>query len=379
MKTSIDTNSPVPVRTQLRSILVEEIRAGVYPPNQRIPSERDLAGRYGASRASVREAMTEMISAGLLYRAAGRGTFVAEIPQEAQPLHTALQQVAFWISAEIFHFVEAGYTRILTGVEEVCRAEGLSLNFYSVSEERDSLDRVFQDGPQNRMAIGHVVAGGLRRATLERVQNLGKPMVIVDSMTRRKVDGIDLVRIDYASGTRDAVQHLAELGHREIGFIGFASSEKYEAYWRALEELGLPYSPRFVQFLDMPDLSTSIVVGFQCMNNLLAGSKRPSALLVANDNIALGTLEALSIAGVPVPEQMSIVGFDDLGQRALPLTTVRCDLVETGRIAARNLIERLRNPQKTSGEVIVPVRLVVRGSTAPHASPSVALEGILAK
>ena len=365
MMRKVDSNSPLPVRSQVRAILIKEIQEGVYPRNQRIPSERDLAERYGASRASVREAIMEMISAGILFRSAGRGTFVGNSRAESAQTQTGMRQVGFWINTEIFHFVEAGYTRIMTGVEEVCRSEGFTLNFYSLNEVAEAFDELLQENAQRPLPDGHVVAGGLRSASLERLQASGKPMVMVDAMMRRKVGGIDCVRIDYATGTRDAVRHLAELGHRDIGFIGFPDSEKYEAYWRTLEELGLPYSPRLVQFLALPDLAPSMVVGFQSMNALLAGPKRPTAVLVVNDYIALGALEALSIANIAVPDDISIVGFDDLGQGAIPLTTVRCDLVDAGRIAARCLMERIADRDKPPREVIVPVTLIVRRSTAP--------------
>ena len=366
MAKSLELNGPVTIRLQVRSILQEEIEAGVYLPNQRIPSERALAERYRISRASVREAIAEMISSGVLYRAGGRGTFVAEnrTPEPAAPpAHP--RQLGFWISSEIFHFVQSGYTRILTGVEDVFRSQGYALDFHSVNDEIGTIEPT---------SAGHIIAGGLRSSSLERLQHLGTPLVVVDLMMRRKPQGIDCVRIDYANGTRVAMKHLADLGHREIGFIGFAASEKYDAYWHALEELGLPYQPRFVHFLEMPDLAPSMTVGFQCMNAVLAQKDRPSAMLMVNDYIALGALEALSIAGLSVPRDISLVGFDDIGEGSVPLTTVRCDLVETGRMAAKRLIERLGRPDMPAEELVLPVTLVVRRSTASafHAAPGVA-------
>jgi LacI family transcriptional regulator len=269
------------------------------------------------------------------------------------------------ISSEIFHFVQSGYTRILTGVEDVFRSQGFALDFHSLNDDITPLEAT---------AAGHIIAGGLRNSSIERLQHLGKPLVVVDPMMRRKPQGIDCVRIDYANGTRIAMKHLAELGHRDIGFIGFAGSEKYDAYWHALEEIGLPYQPRFVHFLEMPDRAPSMAVGFQCMNALLAQKDRPSAMLVVNDYIALGALEALSIAGLSVLRDISIVGFDDIGEGSVPLTTVRCDLVETGRMAAKRLIERLGSPETPAEELVLPVTLLVRRSTASalHAAPGVA-------
>jgi DNA-binding LacI/PurR family transcriptional regulator len=372
MKT-VDSNSPVPVRSQLRAILMEEIRTGVFAPNQRISSERDLAERYGASRASIREAIMELISSGVLFRAGGRGTFVSEDRPPAPVAEDHSRRIGFWISAEIFHFVQVGYTRILSGVQELCREHHCALDFHAVDEDLESLSSLFQENPQQTAASGHIIAGGLRSSTFERLRNLEKPLLVVDPLTRQKMDGIDRVRIDYAGGTREAVRHLADLGHREIGFIGFPNSEKYETYWTALEEQQLRYVPRFVQFLQMPDLAPSMMAGFQSMNALLASPERPTAVLVANDFIALGVLEALSIAGLSVPEDMSVVGFDDIGQGKIPLTTVSCDLVNTGRTAASKLLERLQNPDKPAEEITMPVKLITRRSTGPAVDAAAAM------
>jgi LacI family transcriptional regulator len=88
----------------------------------------------------------------------------------------------------------------------------------------------------------------------------------------------------------------------------------------------------------------------------------------------LGALEALSIAGLSVPRDMSIVGFDDIGEGSVPLTTVRCDLVDTGRMAAKRLLKRLESPDMPAEELVQSVTLVVRRSTASalHAAPGVA-------
>src|SRR5699024_4716938 len=107
MTRTIDANSPVPVRRQLRAILVAEIDDGVYLPNLRIPSERDLAERYAASRASVREVIAELISEGLLFRSGGRGTFVSErTARRAEAPPEVYRQIGFWISEQIFHFIQ---------------------------------------------------------------------------------------------------------------------------------------------------------------------------------------------------------------------------------------------------------------------------------
>ena len=374
MAKSIDTDSPTPVRAQLRTILTEEIQEGIYKSNQRIPSERDLAEAYGVSRASVREAIAELISEGTLFRAGGRGTFVAEAPPPRATGSTQQRQLSFWISEEIFHFVQAGYTKILKGAEDECRARGYSLSFHPVNEQSEAMELLFADDGEQLSVGGHIVTGGLKRSTIERLESMNRPLVVVDPLYQQQVHGVDFVRMDYPAGTRMAVEHVVSLGHREIGFIGFARSVKYEAFWQALEELGVPYNPRFVDFLGINEITPSIHAGFQSMSRLLAGEKRPTAVVVGNDHMALGAIEAVSIAGLSVPDDVSLIGYDDIGSGPIPLTTVRSGLVETGRLAVRMLLERIDKPNLEAREALVPVELVVRRSTAP--APSLEAERV---
>jgi len=354
----IDTNSPIPLSHQLRLILVEEIKNGVYKPGRRIPSERILAERFKISRASVRETIAAMLGDGTLFRTVGRGTFVS-LPDQRQRSAGSLQ-IGFWISESIFNFVKPGYNKTLTGVAEVCHAKGHALRFHSVDEQREPLDQLFP--PDASHLDGNIVLGGVNHRVLDRLEALMVPLILVDMLFQRK--GADVVCIDYSRGTEVAMGHLIGLGHTEIGFIGFAGSEKYQGYWRALEDSGLKYNPRYVQFLEASELVPGILAGYESMQKLLAGGQLPTAVLITNDYVAMGAIEALSIAGIAVPGQMSIVGFDDLAQSSVQLTTVKADLVELGRIAVRTLLDRIEHPSE-GGDSMVPVELIVRGSTAP--------------
>jgi LacI family transcriptional regulator len=367
-KIKIRSDSPTPIRSQLKELLIQEIRQRRFRPGGRIPSERELAERYGISRASVRESITELIHSGFLFRTVGKGTFVSrELPDADTPqkITSEPHNIGFIISENIFHFVQTGYNKILGGVQEVCGQNGWRLLFSAVGEDADSpgLNSLRQAG---RLELdGCVVVGGVRRNTLDSLQEEGIPTVLVDMLITDEAADILAVTIDYAEGARMAIQHLYDLGHRAIGYIGFPGSEKYRGYWESLEALGIRYEPRHVEFLHLLDLQPGILAGYQAMQRMLAHGRLPSALLVTNDFVAIGVMEALGVAGIRVPEQMSIVGFDDLGQKTSPaLTTVRVDLAQVGREAAGTLRRKMLG-EKLTEHAAVPVELVVRGSTAP--------------
>ena len=352
------------VRAQLRDILLLEIKEGRFTEGGRISSERDLAERYGISRASVRETITELINGGILFRTVGKGTYVATAAARAQA-SPQTRNVGFLISEDIFHFVQTGYNRILRGVGEACRVNGDRLVFHSVGDSaRFPID-------ESLKLTGCVVVGGLRRSALDRLKEDGIPFVLVDLLLKDEAADGTTVTIDYAGGTRMAIQHLFHLGHRHIGFIGLSGSEKYTAYWQSLEEFGLPYNPHQVEFLQAMDLEPGMLAGFRATQKLIASSQLPTALLVTNDYVARGVMEALMVAGVEVPKRVSVVGYDDLGVKTIPpITTIRVDLDQVGRLAMDALYRRIEGTALQNGQTVVPVTLVVRGSTTSPASSS---------
>jgi DNA-binding LacI/PurR family transcriptional regulator len=354
MESPISQDSPLPVRVQLRNILLQEVQDKKAEGQRRFPSERELAERFNVSRASVRETISELISTGVLYRTAGRGTFVA-----AEPEPRNNHQIAFLISEDIFGFAETGYVRILRGVEDACRKRGDVLVFQSVGTE---VGQLFSK--DSSKVDGIVIVGGIRRQHLERLRAAQIPVVLVDLLIRTKSMETETVNIDYSGGTRCAIQRLFELGHRRIGFIGFASSDKYESYWQTLASLGLQYDPRVVEFLDPVDLEPGILAGFRAVQKILSRGTLPTAILATNDYVARGAMEALGAAGVSVPNCVSVVGYDDFGLGTSPsLSTIRADLEEVGTLAMESLRRRIIG-NDLSVPTVVPTGYIERNSTA---------------
>ena len=361
-KEIIQQDSPKPIRTQLKEILLRHIATGSFVAGGRIPAERELAEDYGISRASVRETITELINSGLLFRTVGKGTFVSETVQSLPD--TTAYNIAFIISEEIFNFVQTGYNRILAGVQHVCRDRNSRLLFNSVGDEFGGLTLPDEQNGKNRWS-GAIVVGGVRGHVVDRLHEEGIPIVLVDLLINDERHSLPSVTIDYETGAREAIQHLHSAGHRRIGYIGFSSSQKYNGYWTALEELNLLYDPRAVEFLQLLDLQPGILAGYQAMQRMINRKRLPTAILVTNDFVATGVLEALGMAGIRVPDQISIVGFDDLGLKTSPaLTTVRVDLRRVGEEAAEILFGRIEGRNDSSANSVVQVELIVRGTTS---------------
>lgn len=357
----LQTRTAQALPVQLRTVLRQEIDNGVYGESGKLPSERALAERFGVSRTSIRESLDGLVKDGLLMRVVGKGTFVASAAQTGDTAQTTSRDsVAFLIGENIFHFVQPGYSRVLLGAEQMCRQLGHSLVFHSVGEDEN-----FEQHWERNKAMGvggYLVAGGLRKKTLDLLLGREIPVVLTDLIVQD--ENATAVGPDYGSGTRQALEHLAGLGHRQIGFIGFPNSEKYRAYWQTLDALDLPYRPQFVHFLHLPDVPPGILAGFQAMQAMIQAGNVPTALVVTNDLVAVGVMESLKLARIAVPESVSVVGYDDLGTgMAPPLTTIRSFPEEVGRVAARTLLANIAG-DSTEQRIAIPTELVVRGTTA---------------
>ncbi|MFE7106404.1 LacI family DNA-binding transcriptional regulator [Streptomyces sp. NPDC057575] len=178
-------------------------------------------------------------------------------------------------------------------------------------------------------------------------------------------DRYTVVDTDQAGGTRDAVQHLLGLGHRTVWHIAgpeasYAAQRRTDAWRRALEEAGRVPPP-----LVRGDWSAES--GYHAGLHL-ADQSDCTAVFAANDQMALGLLRALHERGRKVPQDVSVIGFDDIpesGSFLPPLTTVHQDFAEVGRRCVESALRQVRQGGAERGTTLVPTRLVVRDSTAP--------------
>lgn len=177
---------------------------------------------------------------------------------------------------------------------------------------------------------------------------------------------VDVVRTADDDGVADAVRHLVDLGHRRIVYIGgpagTVSTFRRHGYDIAMRDFGLGEA---VEFVDGGDAEED---GVRAAEALLRLGPPPTGWIAFNDRCALGLIDALNRAGYPVPEAVSVIGFDDSPVSALPqvdLTTVAQDTRALAESSMTSLVERLDGGRTNRREVIVAPHLVVRGTTAP--------------
>jgi LacI family transcriptional regulator len=192
------------------------------------------------------------------------------------------------------------------------------------------------------------------------------PLVQVNR--RMDDDDVPSVVADDRAGVAMVIDHLVEGGHRSIAHVGgplevSTGVARYEAFLEALEDRDLVVDERLV-----PTAQTySEKEGARLTRGLLEQGLEFTAILAGNDLMALGCIDALREAGLRCPQDVSVVGFNDMDwsdRFSPPLTTVRVPHQELGVRAADLLLERLADPAAEARHVVLPVELVVRGSTA---------------
>lgn len=212
------------------------------------------------------------------------------------------------------------------------------------------------------------VTGELTRGQVSALQRARLPVVLVDPLDPQR-SGVPSVGATNFTGGLSAGQHLVALGHRRIGYVGGAlraacNAARVGGLRAALEAAGLGLGADLVTAGRVFDYDTGIEGGL----HLLALPDRPTAIFAGSDEVALGVVEAARRHGVRVPEDLSVVGFDDThlaNMGSPPLTTVRQPLTEMGGLALRTLLRLVDGGAVESPHVALATRLVVRGSTAP--------------
>ncbi|MCU0475575.1 MAG: LacI family transcriptional regulator [Anaerolineae bacterium] len=251
---------------------------------------------------------------------------------------------------------------VLTGITEVASVQGLRLLVERVQDGSNT--DVVRHLLKSSVADGAILVNcRLPSATIHSLYHEGFSLVLLDA---DQPHGLPLVAIDHIAGARAAAHHLLSLGHRRIGCIPYAILDhahivsRYDAFIDTLSEAGVDMPPEYVVNGRFdPD------TGEAAMHRLLALPQPPTAVFAMNDLMALGALRACQARGVRVPDDLALVGYDDMrfAEFTYPaLTTIRAPEVEMGRRAAEMLL-RLIDEQPSAPPVEwLETALIVRGS-----------------
>lgn len=258
---------------------------------------------------------------------------------------------------------------IIRGVEDVAHAAGVG-TVVSAIHRRSTATRQWLQNLRTRATDGVIlVASDLAPPVHAELRRLNVPMVLVDPAGVPTLDIPTIGATNWAGGLR-ATEYLLTLGHRRIGFIAgpprlLCSRARLDGYRAGLEAAGIPMLDELIAPGDFYHES-----GYSGAATLLALENPPTAIFASSDQMALGAYEAVRRRGLRVPDDVSVVGFDDLPEArwaSPPLTTVRQPLAEMGLLAARSLLRIAQGELLDTPRVELSTDLVVRDSSAPLA------------
>ena len=374
-----ETMSKGPKYKRIHLELRKALENGIYGPGNKLPSESELVDRFGASRPTVRRALAQLESEGLVQRRMGSGTVVSH---RSQP-----QALVFGLLIP-----ELGTTEIF---EPIC--QGISQAY--VERQHDLLwgPAFLKDAPNEAQAqhlcryyierkvsgvffapMEHFAGGDeLNLSVARALDEAGIPIVLLDRdvalfPARSKYDlvGIDNHRAGYVLTT-----YLIETGSRRVAFLAMPYSAhtvdaRVGGYQAALNiRLGYDAKP-LVKWTDPGDVAA--VKGF-------LDTVKPDAIICANDYTAAQLMATLSAIGIQVPSQIRVAGIDDVKYARLlqtPLTTIRQPCLEIGSTALLAMLDRIARPAAPSRDFIVDFQLVIRKSTELETSEPFAIRDI---
>lgn len=258
------------------------------------------------------------------------------------------------------------FPELIQGFEDVAIEYGYEVLISSTNYDPKRMAHSIRRMIERKVEGVAIMTFGIEEPLLEQLAQRNIPLVFVDVGPDRP--GVSVLKVDYHHGIRQGVQHLAALGHRKIGFIAgparlHSAKSRLTAFNRSLEECGIAPNPAWVYEGDH-----TLEGGTRAMEKLLAHQDLPTAVMCSNDMTAIGVLHQLYRARMSVPDQFSVIGFDNIQIAEVtipPLTTVRMSRFDLARAAVAALRAALEDSEQPGRrEFKITTDLVVRESTS---------------
>ncbi|MDP3176820.1 MAG: GntR family transcriptional regulator, partial [Spirochaetaceae bacterium] len=369
------------MQSQVEHFILDKIQSGEWEPSSKIPSERELSERLELSRTTVRNAIQSLTERGFFDRRIGQGTFVrpgnaikfppsgstaSEAPLRVGVLPAEKGTLGYVIckerSARKPISAEAFYFDVFAGIEEETVRSGRHMLFTYLDEGNAEELAAFR-GFLGKVD-GVVVEEARERPLLDMLVASGVPAVLLGPTAVH--DRLDSVTMDLAGGVRKAVRYLREIGHERIAIVNGPlrlepARIRFAAWKDEMEASGAGHDERRAESCE----GWSAEAGFEAMERLIRRCPDLSAVFCANDLLAVGALSALAKRGSRVPDDVSVMGFDDTElarHSSPPLTSMRIYARDMAKSAVRRVLERIEGGVLPPIRLEYPIDLIVRES-----------------
>ena len=256
------------------------------------------------------------------------------------------------------------FPELIQGFEDIAVEHGYEILISSTNYDPRRMSLCIRRMLERRAEGVAVMTFGVEKPLLEQLAERNVPLVFVDVGPERP--GISLLKVDYRNGIQQGVEHLAALGHRDVAFISgprrlHSAQSRLVAFTRSIEECALELDPAWIVEGDH-----TMEGGMAAMEQLLRSKRVPTAVMCSNDMTAIGVLHKLYREGLKVPDDLSVIGFDDIHIAQVtipPLTTIQMSCFELARAAVTALRAHVEEGGDPKRSYKINTHLVVREST----------------
>jgi DNA-binding LacI/PurR family transcriptional regulator len=368
----LDLKRPLPLYVQMAEDLSGKIARGELRVGQQIGSHRELSRDYRVSLITVKKALSHLSLQGWIYSHVGKGSFVARTsPAPPQAEHRAIGVVLENLRSPFFSL-------IVQAVEEAAYQSGynvlLSNSSGRAAKEEQQIKHL------RRIGVSGLIIASLRHEyhatpTIQTLHREGFPFVMVSYMDD---PGIPFVRTDHERGAQMATRHLIRGGYERIGYVNaergnMVGELRKRGFLRALQEAGREENPRFLYRVQVQRVRDYYRAGLELGERLCrARGTKPDALFIYNDTTALGVQKALLRHGCRIPEDLAMVGFDNIPEgeyAAVPLTTIDQQTSRIGHDAVEILVRKIEGRRAAERRILEPSLILRESSGLRTAKP----------
>ena len=382
---SIDPGAATPLYQQVAADIRQKIVSGAMPVGTQLQPHRELAASYGVSVVTINKALSGLVTEGILNSRVGRGTFVAVRPAAIEPAREPKENAReIGKSGEMLGFVLRDFSSpffslVARAAQHRADEAGYGLVFSASSNRLDREEeqiRRFRDIGVDGLIIVSMSRTYRISEPIRELHDAGFPYVMV-SYTHG--DDVPFIGMDLERAGWLATQHLIGLGRKRLGYLSdrhgsLCGELRGQGFRRALAQYGASFDPAFLFEYPYEGEWNDYRSGYAIGEHVAGLSAKPDAMFVFNDLGALGFQDALLDHGIRVPDDIAVVGLDDieLAARArVPLTTVHQPADQIGALAVDSVLARLHGEPVAVRQLLEP-RLVVRRSCgSPTAEPAV--------
>ena len=356
-----------PLYIQVANIIRNHILDGTWREGDTIPPEKVLCAEFNIARGTMRQALQLLENEGYLWREQGRGTFIRLV--DRQNNESQSRHLAFVVP----YIRDSSVSTILVGFQQVAEQAGFSVIFNHVNndlqQQKEVMQRLVQQGV---MGIALYPVDSETLTGIDKLVRSQYPVVLVDRYL--KGFSTDYVMSDHFGGALRGVHYLLNQGHQKVGFVTWLSpaismDHRLLGYLHAMRERGLEVNENLICRVEgYPTVNRTSLISY------LTSDVRPTAVFAANDQIAVALYRAAASVGLNIPEDLSVLGFDNLDISAHldpPLTTIAQQFLVIGRQAAQVLLSRIRGEVMPLQQITVSPELVIRDSCAAYSNVGV--------